>query len=75
MQSKSYYGISVGAGGEFKGKDQSKLTLEVLLPFRNSAFREDYDKLKPLLQTKILPVTFSIGLNFALKKTKVSPKS
>lgn len=68
--SKTYYGFTLGAGAELKYKERSKLTAEVLFPLRNSQFKQDYENLKPLLENKILPITFSLGYNFVLTRVK-----
>jgi hypothetical protein len=71
--SKIYYGVTVGAGGEIKigKKNQNKFSFGVLAPFRNSEFHNDYDILKQAgykFQSNILPVAFSVGLNFGISQ-------
>ncbi len=69
--SKTYYGPSVGLGGELKvGKHENRLYAAVWRPFRSKEFEDNYDKMKasPYVTQKneVLPVTFSIGFNWAL---------
>lgn len=69
--SKIYYGVTIGAGGEIKigKKNQNKFGFGVLVPFRNSEFHNDYNILKQAghkFQPDILPVAFSVGVNFGL---------
>jgi len=68
---KTYYGPTAGIGGELKvGRRDNKLYAALLYPFRNKAFDDDYEKLKAdpaiSVQQDKLPLTFSIGFNFAL---------
>lgn len=59
--SKSYYGASVGAGCElYTHSLKNKWAFEVLLPFRDKAFKDRYPDM--------LPVTFTVGYNFRLGK-------
>lgn len=69
--SKTYYGPSVGLSGELKvGKHGNRLYAAIWRPFRSKEFEDNYDKMKasPYVTQKneVLPVTFSIGFNWAL---------
>lgn len=69
--SKSYYGFSVGIGGELKvGHKGNRLYLGIWLPVRSQEFHDNYDIMRnsPYLtkQTDVLPIAYSIGFNFAL---------
>ena len=69
--SKTYYGLSVGLGGELKvGKRDNRLYAAIWRPFRSEEFETNYDKVQdsPYITNKgkVLPVTFSIGFNWAL---------
>ena len=67
--SKTYYGFTVGAGCHIKNRSlKNNWAFEILLPFRNSSFTKDYNYWESSLKNKILPVTITIGRNFALKK-------
>ncbi len=69
--SKTYYGFTVGAGCHIKDKSLKRnWALEILLPFRNSAFTKDYNYWESRLKNKMLPVTITIGYNFVLQKNK-----
>jgi hypothetical protein len=69
--SNTYYGFTVGAGCHIKNRSlYNNWALEVLLPFRNSAFTKDYDYWKSSLKNKNIPITITIGYNFALQKSK-----
>jgi hypothetical protein len=69
--SNTYYGFTVGAGCHIKNRSlNNNWALEVLLPFRNSAFTKDYSYWESQLKNKFLPVTITIGYNFALQKNK-----
>ncbi len=68
---KTYFGPSVGIGGELKvGRRDNKLKAAIFYPFRNSTFEKDYDAVKadPSIQMngEMLPITYSIGFHFAL---------
>ncbi len=68
---KSYYGPSVGVGGELKvGKKDNRLYLGIWLPFRSKEFTDNYDLVKESpyveMSNELLPVTFSIGFNWAI---------
>ena len=67
---KTYYGPSVGAGCEVLSRDGKKnWTFEIFVPFRSSAFHDEYDALKNSgveFSPDILPVTFTIGYNFSI---------
>ncbi|MEO6328165.1 MAG: hypothetical protein ABIO55_04500, partial [Ginsengibacter sp.] len=70
-KSKVYYGATVGAGADLKfgRSNRNKLSLSVFLPFRNSEFHKNYNDLKDAgfeFNPEIMPVTFSIGLNFGV---------
>lgn len=65
---KSYYGVSAGAGLDIQTDNKgNKISLAVLVPFRNASFRRDYDELENLIDRKLWPVTFSFGVNFFIK--------
>ncbi|MGG9971580.1 hypothetical protein ACQ33O_07270 [Ferruginibacter sp. SUN002] len=67
--SKTYYGFNLGVGCQIKDRDfKNRWAIEVLLPFRSDAFEKDYDYYKPILESKLLPITITIGRNFALRK-------
>lgn len=71
--SKIYYGFTMGVGGELKIDKYHghKLSIGVLVPFRNSTFQKDYNEVKDAGYTfkpDIVPVTFSIGVNFSISK-------
>jgi hypothetical protein len=64
MESKTtYFGFSTGVGVEFKLKDKSFLSAEILLPFRPQAYKKAVDDLQSIgYEIKDpMPVTFSIG--------------
>lgn len=67
---KTYFGPTIGAGVELYNWDRkSNLTLEIFMPFRSSAFHDEYDALKDAgvdFNPDILPLTFTIGYNFLL---------
>ncbi len=67
----AYYGVSIGAGVEFRSSRNNNFwNLEILLPFRSQAFRDDWDAINqnPLIEvTNYLPVTFSVGYHFSLR--------
>ncbi len=70
---KSYYGFSAGAGCEIVNKKNHVWSLELLVPFRNSEFDEKYNSLKNSgveFNPGILPITFTVGYNFAVKPPK-----
>lgn len=69
---KTYYGFSVSLGGELLlGKGGSRLHIGVCYPFRSKAFVDNYERVENnphiRLDSRLLPVTFSIGFNWALK--------
>ncbi len=71
--SKIYYGPTIGAGGELNIDKYHghKLSISALAPLRNSAFQKDYNELKDAgykFRPDIVPVTFSIGVNFGISK-------
>jgi hypothetical protein len=69
---KVYYGVSVSGGIEihFGGRDNF-MNVELLVPFRSEAFRDDWDHIKQQSNISIvsdpLPIAFSIGYHFAFK--------
>ena len=71
IRNQSYYGLSVGAGAEMKyGLKKNKLSLALLVPFRNAAFHQDYRIHKnngTKFNPDILPVAITFGVNFAIK--------
>jgi len=75
IRNQSYYGLSVGAGAEMKyGLNKNKLSLALLVPFRNAAFHQDYRTHKnngTQFNPDILPVAITFGVNFGINpKTK-----
>ncbi len=74
--SDSYYGVTIGAGGEVKyGTNSNKISFALLVPFRGSAFQNRYNALKAAgykFSPDILPVAFSVGINFAINKLERS---
>jgi hypothetical protein len=69
--SNTYYGFTVGAGCHIKNRSlKNNWALEILLPFRNSAFTKDYNYWESSLKNKITPITVTIGYNFVLQKSK-----
>ena len=66
----TYYGFSVGAGYQLKvGRNKNFWNWEILVPFRNRNFYNDYDTLKNLRQNPgdILPVTLSVGYHIQIR--------
>ena len=68
--SKTYYGPSVGLGGELKvGKKDNRLYLGIWYPFRSKEFQDNYDKMMAShyleVKNELLPITFSFGFNWA----------
>jgi hypothetical protein len=67
---KTYYGPSIGAGVELYSPDRkTNWTFELFLPFRSSAFHDQYDEFERDgvdFKTGILPVTITIGYNFSV---------
>jgi hypothetical protein len=69
VYTEDYYGVSVGAGCElYDKKKKNKLALEILVPFRNKKFHQDYPNGNG--SSDFLPVTFTIGYNFCISKNK-----
>ncbi len=62
----TYYGISAGAGVQFKLTEKSYLSAEVLVPFRPQVYKDAIDDLESINYdvTKPLPVAFCIGYHF-----------
>ena len=67
--SETYYGFSAGIGYEFFfGQNRNKIVLSLLMPFRGSDFKDQYDAFEAAgytFTTNVLPVLFGIGINFA----------
>ncbi|MCY1718886.1 hypothetical protein OU798_00940 [Prolixibacteraceae bacterium Z1-6] len=64
MESKTtYFGFSTGAGIEFKLKEKSFLSAELLVPFRPQAYKDAVDDLESISfeMKDPLPVAFCIG--------------
>lgn len=67
---RSYYGLTVGAGCEIMNQKNHVWSLELLVPFRNSKFDEQYNSFKDAgvqFSPGILPLAFTVGYNFAVK--------
>ena len=66
--SKSYYGFSAGVGCDFRtGNKRNKISLAIIVPFRNDAFNSKYNQLKAAGYTfnpGISKILGSIGINF-----------
>lgn len=62
----TYYGISAGAGVQFRLTEKSFLSGEVLIPFRPQVYRDALDDLKSINYDvkDALPVAFCIGYHF-----------
>lgn len=74
MQSgpKTYYGPTVGVGGEVRfGDGQTFLNFEIVIPFRSDAFRRDVDAIKvdPTVDFFIapLPIGICVGYHFGFR--------
>lgn len=68
---QTYYGLSAGIGADLRlGRKGNKLYFGLFYPFRPSEFYDDMDKVKadPRISSiqDALPITFSIGFNWAL---------
>lgn len=67
---KIYYGVSLSGGMEihFGGKPNF-MNVELVVPFRDQAFYDDWDALKQnpaiSIESDPLPIAFSIGYHFA----------
>ena len=61
VDKKTYYGVSVGAGGEFDTGErrQNKISVMVIYPFRSRAFQEDANR----MNVSLLPIGLSFGMN------------
>lgn len=68
--SKAYFGPTIGVGCDiFNRLHRDKLTLELLVPFRSSEFKDHYDALKAAgvqFNNAPLPIAISIGYNFSI---------
>jgi len=62
---KTYYGLTVGGGGEFLvgSKKQNKLTLQALVPVRNREFYRD----AAAVNARYFPVALSLGFHVAIR--------
>jgi len=68
-QKATYYGITAGAGFLFKvGSKGNFWNFELLVPFRNSNFYDDFDTLERvgIDLTEPLPLAFSVGYHFSV---------
>lgn len=70
---KSYYGVSTGAGVDVKAGryNNNKVSLALLIPFRSTAFHDDYDGFEDAgyeFNPKIIPIAFSVGYCFSVGK-------
>ena len=65
--SKTYYGPSIGTGYDINvGKKKNKISLAVIVPFRDDAYEAKYNEYKALgftFKQGIQPVLVSIGYN------------
>lgn len=64
--SKVYYGPSAGFGLEFLTRNESAIALGFIVPFRSSAFSDDFDRLKKAgvdFSVEPIPITLSIGFH------------
>lgn len=72
ISSKTYYGVTVGGGTNIKyGTKNNKVSLCLLVPFRNATFKRDYKNWEDAgseFKPGILPIAFSVGCNFAIQK-------
>lgn len=70
----TYYGVTAGIGFELYNKTlKNKLSCQLLVPFRSSKFRNDYNRFKDQgikFSNPIPPVAISIGYNFGPKTRK-----
>jgi hypothetical protein len=67
----TYYGITLGAGYQLKaGTNGNFWNWEILVPFRNSNFYDDYDALENIGADPggFLPVAISIGYHFKIQR-------
>ncbi|HEY0750446.1 MAG TPA: hypothetical protein VGD26_04795 [Chitinophagaceae bacterium] len=66
--SETYYGFSAGAGYEFLvGKNENKISLAIIVPFRGSDFNNQYDEFINTgytFSSNKPSVTFSVGFTF-----------
>ena len=66
----TYYGFSAGAGYQLISKRHSNFwNFELLVPFRNSNYKNDLDAIKELgasTTTEPIPVAISIGYHFRI---------
>lgn len=71
ISAKTYIGISAGAGADFSSRaKKSKLSIAILVPFRNAAFRREYNYFKDAgykFKPGILPITVSLGFKYPIK--------
>lgn len=63
------HGLSVGLNLDFHvGKKDNKITAGIFVPFRSQKFNDNYDLVKDhpyiKMDSKLTPVTFSIGYNW-----------
>lgn len=65
-----YYGLTVGAGADFKlGQSRrSKINVNLLVPLRSSSFFKEYDNIRQngTITQEIIPIGFSFGWNFLI---------
>ena len=67
----TYYGITAGIGYQLRvGSNGNFWNWEVLVPFRNSNFHDDYDDLRAIgaRPGTPLPVTIAVGFHINLRK-------
>lgn len=67
----TYYGITLGAGYELKvGTKGNFWNWEILVPFRNSNFYDDYDALESIGVNPgdFLPFAISVGYHFKIQR-------
>ena len=72
LLSKTYYGITVGAGAEIQyGNKGNKAIISLLVPFRSKEFHDTYDDFKNRgykFNPPVLPIAISVGCMFSLNK-------
>ncbi len=70
--SKTYYGFTTGAGVQIENKKNARWLLQLLVPVGRKQFNEDYDRIKNIVQfaNNPLPVTFSVGHQISLNRSK-----
>lgn len=70
---KTYYGFSAGAGYDIRvGKKFNKISLAIIIPFRNNEFTDKYNEFKDqgyLFKPEKSDVLGSIGFNIGISAT------